>query len=363
MNQLFWETLIRVFLYALCFGFLLAPLCIRFSQQLGWLDQPGARKLHRQPVPVTGGILIFLSSLFALLLHPAAHRLVPDYGWLFLAGAGLFAVGYWDDRTDSSPLIRLMIQLISAYLVARTGIRITSLYGLFGIGALNPFEQYALTILILTGATNAFNLLDGINGLAGGMAIINLVLFSLIAYRLQDAALLYWLLALMGATLVFWLYNQHPARMFMGDAGSLMFGFLLPAWGIRLLEQNQVASVLPVSTVLILVFGSMLVPVFDSLRVYAGRIRRGQSPLQADQTHLHHLMLLMGWNHRQAAAAIHLLHLFLMASGVVLIQWLPVTTVMLIQVAFFALACFVLGINRSVLVWTEKIRTMEKASV
>lgn len=363
MNQQVWEMLTRVFLYALFLGVLLAPLCIRYSRQFGWLDQPGGRKLHRQPVPVTGGILIFISSLIALLLIPETRNVFTANGTLFISGAGLFAVGYWDDRTDSAPLIRLLIQLAGAGLIAHVGIRLTSLYGLFGMYQLGLVEQYALTILIITGATNAFNLMDGINGLAGGMAIINLLLLSMMAYRLQDVSLLYWMMSLLGATLVFWQYNQHPARMFMGDAGSLMFGFLFPAWGIHLLEQNQQATVLPNHSMLVLVFGSLLIPVFDSLRVYLGRIRRGQSPFQADQTHLHHLMLLMGWNHRKAAGAIHLMHLFLMAMGVVLIQWLPLTTVMLIQVGSFITTSFLLGVNRSVQLWTEKIKLMEKETV
>ncbi len=338
---------------------LLFPSMIKFSINIGWVDKPNHRKLHVKPIPVTGGIGIVLVSLAGLFFSGLGWQLMQQYPVIIPTAVSLLLMGIWDDRKNISPKLRLLLEFAGAGAVAASGIRLTSLYGLFGIGDLPVAAQYIITIIIIAGVVNAFNLMDGIDGLAGGLALINLLFMGMICFLLHEYYLLALLTTLAGALAGFLRYNMQPARIFMGDGGSLFLGFLMPVLGILLIERNAAAGILPISKVLLLIASIMVVPVFDSLRVYAWRISRGESPFKADKSHLHHLFLLLGLNHKKTAFIIYLLEIMVLALGWWMQELAGISIAILIITAVFLLLTQVLQLNHGMTKWSGEIRKLE----
>jgi UDP-N-acetylmuramyl pentapeptide phosphotransferase/UDP-N-acetylglucosamine-1-phosphate transferase len=190
----------------------------------------------------------------------------------------LFAVGIMDDMNDMRARNKLVIQLALASLIAFSGIRITTLNGLLGVNELPLTAQYTVTVLAIAGVTNAFNLIDGIDGLAGGLGFMSLVILGLFLTLGRDVNVALIAFALAGGLLGFLYYNFNPARIFMGDTGSLVLGFVTAVLTVRLVQINSTGSfvVLPHSSVFAL--SLVMIPVFDTLRVFALRIWKGRSP-------------------------------------------------------------------------------------
>lgn len=347
---------------AMVLSLMIIPVISKLSGRLGLVDKPNHRKVHLKPVPVIGGVSIVISSMIALLLSKTAFSLLTTYPVIVSGSFILFLIGVWDDRKNVSPFFRLILQLCCAAALAVNGVRLTSLYGLFGITELNIYWQYILTVFIIAGVTNAFNLMDGIDGLAGGLAFINLGILAYLSFVLQLYPVFILLVALAGALIGFLRNNIHPARIFMGDGGSLMLGFLMSSTGILLIERANQTHGISISTVVVLVMAILVIPVFDSLRVYTLRIKRGDSPFKADKTHLHHLFLILGLNHRKAAFFIYGLEVLLMVLGILMHQMATISLCIIMMVAMFLFVCQLLQINSGVDKWLKVIRKMEESN-
>jgi UDP-GlcNAc:undecaprenyl-phosphate GlcNAc-1-phosphate transferase len=344
---------------ATALGLLLTPLLQKFALRCALVDKPNPRKLHQQPVAVAGGLSILLVASIVLLPTGTLTYILQQWPALPAGCALLFAIGLLDDARQVRPVWRLLLQLLCAAAVAASGIRIESLYGLFGIGNINTGGQYLLTILVITGVTNAFNLTDGVNGLAGGLAIIVLLLFAVLAAILQQAALSLLLIALCGATIAFLRYNLIRATIFMGDNGALVLGFLLSATGILLIGIAQKSNAVEPGCVAMLVASSLLLPVFDSLRVYGQRMARGVSPFRPDNTHLHHLLLLLQDTHLRTSLTIYVMETVLIAAAASVYSAYGFSLSIIIPCLLLLCCTFVLQLNASVVRWTQKIRAME----
>ena len=305
------------FITAFLFTLVTIPPIISLIKQYRLYDVPNARKLHSSPIPTMGGIAIVGGMMTALSLWLPFTSEIPQVCFFFSITI-LFALGIMDDLKDLSAKYKFVIQVGIAALIALSGIRITSFDGLFGINELHISAQYTFTILAIVGITNAFNLIDGIDGLAGGLGFMSLVTLGLILTMSGDTNTALIAFALAGAILAFLYFNFNPARIFMGDTGSLMLGFVTAVLSIRLLQVNLVAvkPVLPHAPVFIL--GIVLIPVFDTLRVFAIRIWNGKSPFAADRTHIHHLLTNAGFSHAFAAKLICCLHGFILIE----VYWL-----------------------------------------
>lgn len=359
MKHIFIESAI-VFFATLLLALVIIPLLVKYSTRLGLIDKPNHRKVHAKPIPVVGGISIIISTLLALLLSKSASQLFVQYPVLISGSILLFIIGVWDDRKNISAMYRLLLQLLCASAIAASGIRITSLYGFFGVQEIGSFWQYALTIIIITGVTNAFNLMDGIDGLAGGLALINLLALAVICLLLNQYAVFILLVAICGGLLAFLKNNTYPAKIFMGDGGSLMLGFLMSSVGILVIEADKAVQVIKISYVVLIVSAILIIPVFDSLRVYAGRIKRGDSPFTADKTHLHHLFLIMGLNHKKTAFFIYGLEILIIVMGFLLHQFVTISISILFIIALFLFVCRLLQLNSGVDKWLKVITQMEK---
>ncbi len=302
---------ILCFITAFVITLIAIPPIINLIKKYRLYDIPNARKEHTLPVPTMGGIAIVAGMAIALLLW---FPFTTESGQVsfFLSIIVLLGLGIMDDLKDLSAKYKFVIQFCLAVLIALSGIRITSFDGLFGIYELPLTVQYSFTILAIVGITNAFNLIDGIDGLAGGLSFMSLVTLGFFLSISGDANTALIAFALAGGTLAFLYFNLNPARIFMGDTGSLVLGFVIAVLCIRLLQVNVAAAnpVLEHSPAFIL--GIVLIPVFDTLRVFALRIWKGKSPFQADRTHIHHLLTNNGHSHAFAARFICCIHGFIL---------------------------------------------------
>lgn len=283
------------------------PPIISLIKKYKLYDLPDSRKEHANPIPTMGGIAIFAGMMTALIMwFPFSN--IPAQLCFFFSIIVLLGLGIMDDLKDLSAKYKFLLQLGLASMIALSGIRITSFDGLFGIHELSLSAQYTFTILAITGITNAFNLIDGIDGLAGGLGFMSLVILGLFLTMSGDTNTALIAFALAGGILAFLYFNLNPARIFMGDTGSLVLGFVVAVLCIRFMQMNMAAinPVLPHASVFAL--GLVLIPVFDTLRVFTIRIWKGNSPFVADKSHIHHLLTNQGFSHGFAAKLICFIH-------------------------------------------------------
>ena len=340
---------------------ILVPGIIKISLRLNLVDMPNERKVHSKPIPRFGGIAIFLSAWSGISLAHIGLKAVVYWPVLFSSLGLLFLVGVWDDLKNISAKLRFVIQIGCALAIAATGLRLTSTFGIFGTHALSTPAQYLVTTLVIVGSTNAFNLIDGVDGLAGGLSFIGLLVLSYVAFKLALYPLLAVILAFAGAVLGFLRNNMSPAKIFMGDGGSLVLGYLISTGGILLIQKASSTphSILP-SKVAILVISILVIPVFDTLRVFAFRIRKGISPFKADKTHIHHLFLVAGMNHRRTSLFLYAFEALLILLAMFLSNSTGVSIVIVIMVFLFHVVTKILRVNQEMENWLAVIKKMER---
>ncbi len=278
----------------------------RFAPALGLCDRPGPRKVHSRPVPRVGGIAMAIGIVAAMAFAQGLDRAMVGA----LAGAAtLLVFGIWDDRNDLKPALKFIGQFIAVGLAMYLGdIRIDSVT----LEMRHPLPDLAgqvITFAFLVGITNAVNLSDGLDGLAGGMVLLCLAGVALLAAANGQVAVVGMALVVCGAILGFLRFNTHPAQVFMGDAGSQLLGFTTGTLAILATQGDST----PVSAALpLLLLG---VPILDTIAVIVQRLRAGRSPFSPDRNHLHHRLLALGCAHSTAVAVLYLLQaaLFLLA--------------------------------------------------
>lgn len=302
------------FITAFVVTLLTIPPIINLIKKYRLYDMPNARKEHSAPIPTMGGIAIIAGMMMSLFLWFPFSFGVAEISFFFSI-AVLFALGIMDDLKDLSAKYKLIVQAGLAALIALSGIRITSLDGLFGINELPLMAQYTFTILAVVGITNAFNLIDGIDGLAGGLGFMSLVTLGIFLTISGDVNTALIAFALAGGILAFMYFNLNPARIFMGDTGSLVLGFVIAILCIRLMQINVLIPNPIVFNSPLFVLGIVFIPVFDTIRVFAIRIWKGKSPFSADKTHIHHLLTNQGFSHGFSAKTICFLNGFILMEA------------------------------------------------
>ena len=316
------------------------PPIISLIKRYKLYDVPDARKEHLSPIPTMGGIAIIAGMMTTLFLWFPFNSELAEISFFFSIIV-LLGLGIMDDLKDLSAKYKFVIELGLATLIALSGIRITSFDGLFGINELTLTAQYSITILAITGITNAFNLIDGIDGLAGGLGFMTLVTLGIFLTISGDANTALIAFALAGGIFAFLYFNFNPARIFMGDTGSLVLGFVIAVLCIRLMQVNIFAASPVLSHAPVFVLAIVLIPVFDTLRVFTLRIWKGKSPFAADKTHIHHLLTNRGFSHGFAAKLICFLHGFVLFE-VYWLRGLRQEIILAILVAFMFLVIFML---------------------
>jgi len=310
---------------------ILIPIIRRISLRTGFVDRPAARKVHAEPMPLGGGVAIFLGVLVPALAGVAVtlilkHVWQPDWlphtlaqhidgvmrvaPKLILIGIGgfvLVVMGLIDDRRPIPAFLKLAVQMAVALVLWLAGIRITVFVG-------SQFFSAAVTVLWITVVTNAFNFLDNMDGLSAGVAAIAGSIFLAVSVAAGQFFISASLLCLIGAVLGFLVYNFPPARIFMGDAGSTFIGYLLGALTAMLTFYTEGGGLFRVLAPLVI----LALPLYDFTSVVLIRLAEGRSPFQPDKRHFSHRLVALGLTPRQAVLTIYLVTFSLGVSATLL---------------------------------------------
>ncbi len=312
-NQLV-AYVVLALLTALVISFLTTPVVKTFAYKVGAIDVPkDARRMHKVPTPRLGGLAIFIGFMVSILLFV---KITPEMKSILLGAVIIVVLGVVDDIMALPAMLKFVVQIVAASIPATHGVVIQAfsnpnifsddLYWVLGWLSL-PF-----TVIWIVAITNAVNLIDGLDGLANGVSAISATTMLVIALVGGQSQVSIVLAALVGACVGFMPYNMNPAKMFMGDTGATFLGFILATMSIQgLFKYYAVISfVVP-----FLILG---LPIFDTAFAFIRRIAHGQSPMHADRSHIHHRLIDMGLNQKQAVATLYVISAILGLSAVVL---------------------------------------------
>ncbi|QDK45353.1 undecaprenyl/decaprenyl-phosphate alpha-N-acetylglucosaminyl 1-phosphate transferase [Bdellovibrio sp. ZAP7] len=311
------------FILSLIIAVVSIPVIIRVADLKHLMDEPDQdRKFHSIKTPTLGGVAIFAGlsisfSFFTDFIHADEIRfMTPSIILLFLAGIK-------DDILVLSPIKKLLIQCASSLLVTVFGnLYLTNLWGMFGINEIPPILGMFLSFITFVALINAFNLIDGINGLAGGLGFIASIFFGawFSATNFQSLSILAFSLA--GALLGFLYFNFGKAKIFMGDTGSMLIGFIISILAIKFIECNRIpgfeTSVFYVKAAPGVAIAAVFIPLFDMTRVILIRIVKRKSPFSADRIHIHHKLVDEKLSHTKAALVLYIISVSIIGLAVYL---------------------------------------------
>ena len=278
-------NLTLTFLWAFLIALFAVPSIIQVAYFKNLLDEPNHRTIHNSSTPRLGGLAIFTGFMSSLMIFGDLNLGIQQ---LMAGTLLLFFIGVKDDIATVSAFKKFFIQVLATGIVMfLADIRITSFQGFLGIHELELGFSYVFTFLVIVGVTNAINLIDGMDGLAGSIVLLISLIFGGYFFYFESPYA-FVAFALAGGVMGFLRYNIYKARVFMGDTGSLVSGFILAVLAIQILEMQQIRSAPAI------VVSIMILPIFDTLRVFALRIFNGKSPFYPDKNHLHHQLLTLG---------------------------------------------------------------------
>lgn len=298
---------LATFLLALFLTIIFTPMVRRVASRRGALDRPDPRKVHNQAVPRWGGLALFLGLFLALFvglgLATAFGRKIDWLNMLgiFFGSLVILWVGMVDDKKGLRPGIKFFWQTIAALIAMLFGVGITFASNPFnGLMVIPFYISIPLTFLWIVGITNALNLIDGLDGLASGVTAISASTLFFVALKTHQIGAAFLMLALAGAALGFLRYNFFPASIFLGDSGSYLLGFVLATASITGVFKTTLVVALIVP---ILILG---VPIFDTLFAIGRRLKNKKNLFEADNKHIHHMLLRAGFNKREAVLSIYI---------------------------------------------------------
>ncbi|MDQ3112179.1 MAG: undecaprenyl/decaprenyl-phosphate alpha-N-acetylglucosaminyl 1-phosphate transferase [Bacteroidota bacterium] len=307
-------TLLTSFLVVL----LATPALIKVAFLKRLFDEPGdARKLHKRVVPTIGGIIIFAATMFAFALwYPNEHdetavlkRWIQDFQFIVASMLILFFVGIKDDIIGTAPIKKLAAHvLVGMILVLMAEVRLKSLHGLFGIEEIQLWASIFLSMFTYIVTVNAYNLIDGVDGLAAGVGMIGGLAFGIIFSLGGDIVMGMLAFALAGSLAAFLVFNFSPAKIFMGDSGSMVIGLIMAVLAIKFVEYKPLENSLPFIKELFTPVVAMSIIAYaltDTLRIFVWRALRGVSPFSADRNHLHHLLIDSGMSQAKTVICIY----------------------------------------------------------
>ncbi len=311
------ELLLRVgkaLLCAMVVSFLMSPLVKSFAYKVGAIDVPkDNRRMHKKPTPRLGGLAIFLGFMFSILIFVPIDRQLRG---ILLGAVIIVVLGVVDDITPLRAGFKFIVQIAAALVAVYHGVLVQILSNP-NVFSSEPYwylgwASVPITVLWIVGITNSVNLIDGLDGLANGVSTISAITMLVIALLVSEGQTALIMAALVGACLGFMPYNKNPAQMFMGDTGSTFLGYILATVSIQgLFKYYAIISF----AVPFLILG---LPMFDTLFAIVRRLAHGQNPMSPDRGHIHHRLIDMGLNQKQAVAALYVVSSILGLSAVVL---------------------------------------------
>ena len=334
LNLELWVRILLAVAIAFAISFAAVPVVKTFATKVGAIDIPdGKRRVHDHPIPRMGGLAIFLGFLLSVVLFADITRQVRG----ILIGAVLIvACGAIDDVVNLRAWIKLMVQVAAAVIAVAHGVVIEffSNPNIFSDNELLVLGWLSIpvTVLWIVGITNSVNLIDGLDGLAVGVSTIASVTMFVVALLVSEGNVALLLAALMGACLGFMPYNLNPAKIFMGDTGALLLGYVLSTVSVVGMFKTYalVTFVVPIL--------ALFLPLFDTTCSFFRRILRGQSPMHPDRGHLHHRLIDMGLSQKQAVAILYSVSAILGLCAVVLATDGALRTWLIVVAALAAVA-------------------------
>ncbi|HWB27447.1 MAG TPA: MraY family glycosyltransferase [Chitinophagaceae bacterium] len=285
--------------------FFLMPFIIKMAKQSRLYDLPDERKTHTYLISSLGGIGLFAGLALSLLLTSDFKINNAEFQYLLAAFFIIFTIGVVDDIFVLQAWKKLVGQLITATIITVKGhLVITNLGGFLGIHEVGAIAGYTISFFAIMLIINAFNLIDGVDGLAASLGLVSSVIFSLFFLINQNYPYAILGFALAGALLAFLVFNFHPAKIFMGDSGSMLIGLVNAILFLNFINTGSTVSDYPVQAAPLVGFGILLVPLMDVLRVFCVRLFRKRSPFSPDRNHIHHLLLNKGFNHAQVTLSL-----------------------------------------------------------
>lgn len=323
------ESLILVVLIVVIFSLLVSitttPVVIKSVIRKNLLDIPdGERKIHSNRKPTMGGIAIFFSMILVSTFFIAAGDY--DYPWILTTGLALmFFTGFKDDLVHIPATKKLLVQIIGSLVVIQVGdLTITSFMGLFGVFDVSSWVALPVTLLTFIFVINAYNLIDGVDGLASGVGIISASFFGIWHLLHGEMGLAILAFSLVGSLLGFMFYNFSPAKIFMGDTGSLVIGFTLATLVVSAIHNSTIPDKVIHDTysanIINLSLAALIVPIYDTLRVFTFRILKRNSPFSPGKDHIHHAMLRVGFTHKSLSLTLYFINAVLIVLVIALIQ-------------------------------------------
>ena len=317
---------------------IILPSVIHVAQQNRLFDDHSvSRKEHGYGIPRLGGIAFYISAVLTSLFIAKNETGLPMYD-LYAASIILFAVGLKDDLSGVHCNTKLAIQSIIAFIITVPGdIRITDLHGIFYVDELPYGVSIMISVLVIMFVVNSFNLIDGIDGLAGTLGVIASCSFGfyfMLTNQIQLTALAF---SMVGSLIAFLAYNYSPAKIFMGDAGSLLVGMICAVFAIKFISINQVSAAYSIHAAPAFALAVLIIPAFDTCRVVVLRIYNKKSPFKPDRNHIHHRMLLLGLTHLQTTFILAVVNLFFIGLALVFSQADSQLLILLFVVILFVL--------------------------
>lgn len=335
---------------AMLLGIILIPRILLISYKKKLFDIPDCRKVHETPVPRLGGLSFFPAILIALTLVIGGRYLLNSSGampffdadpYLLFVLAGvtmLYLVGEADDLVGVGYKVKFFVQIIVSCLMVFSGTWLHSLWGLFGIYELPVWVGMLLTVAMVVYITNAINLIDGIDGLASGLCAISLAVIGVMFTLRDDFVLALTAFSTLGVIIPFWFFNvfgneRRGHKLFMGDTGSLTLGYILSFLVLRMSFPAYPGA--DGSHDMVLALSTLIVPLFDVVRVFLHRIRKHRNPFLPDKNHIHHKLLRTGMQIRWVLITILLIVVMYVILNAILLRIMDVTLIFFLDIVLW----------------------------
>ncbi|HRD58191.1 MAG TPA: MraY family glycosyltransferase [Ferruginibacter sp.] len=301
---------------AFIISFFAIPVIIQIAKDKKLFDEPDERKVHKTVIPTLGGLGIFAGFIMAFLLGTPAG-ISTDIQYIAAASIVIFFLGLKDDILVISASKKFIGQLIAAGILIRyAGVEITNMHGFLGLYEIPPFASITFSFLTIIVITNSFNLIDGVDGLAGSLGVLTTLIFGIYFYNIGQLTYAVMAFAMAGSVISFLIYNFSPAKIFMGDTGSLLLGLVNSIFVIKFINSAGTVGMFSFDILNVapaIGFAILMVPLFDTLRVFGLRILSRRSPFSPDRNHVHHFLLDLGFTHKQITFTLVSINIFFIA--------------------------------------------------
>ncbi|MFM8348615.1 MAG: glycosyltransferase family 4 protein, partial [Bacteroidota bacterium] len=287
--------LLLMFAVAFVVTFGLIPSLISISKTYHIYDLPEERKIHSRPISFLGGIALFFGFYLAFgLLYPIdiPRPMYTQVMWICIFGT--FLVGLGDDFFDYRPSLRFLVQFFFGTVIILKGGMVLAFHEILPFLQYIPYSDLLMTVVVFSAITNAYNLIDGMDGLAATLSLFGVVAYFLVFRQLDLFFFEALAITLCGSLLAFLWHNRPPARIFMGDSGSYFLGFMLAIFTVRFISPADATHTMPVNDRFQIGFALVSIPALDMVRLFLVRLSWRKSPFVADNNHLHHLLLSSG---------------------------------------------------------------------